>query len=167
MPGLASARITLTQLSYFIAVAEELHFGRAAKRLHIAQPPLSHAIRTLEANLGVALFERTSRQVVLTDAGAQLLPAARQALAAADRAVNLARAAAATQAGIVRVGFLGYGACDAIDLAIGAFGDESAPLRLQTRQAHFSDPAPDSRAPASTPPSCASRSAPPTWRPSR
>jgi DNA-binding transcriptional LysR family regulator len=139
MPGLASPKITLAQLGYFVAVAEELHFGRAARRLHIAQPPLSQAIRTLETNLGVALFERTSRHVALTDAGARMLPAARQALAAADRAVDVARAAD-DQAGTVRVGFLGYGACDVIDLAIGAFADESAQLRVQTRQADFSDP---------------------------
>ncbi len=140
MPAAASSRITLAQLSYFIAVADELHFGRAAKRLHIAQPPLSQAIRTLEANLGVALFERSSRHVALTAAGSQLLPAARQAVAAADHAVNVARAAAEAQAGIVRVGFLGYGACDVIDLALGAFADESAPMRVETRQADFSDP---------------------------
>lgn len=141
-PGMSSLapNITLVQLSYFVAVAEELHFGRAAQRLHIAQPPLSQAIRTLESNLGVALFERTSRHVALTGAGAQLLPAAREALAAIDHAVNIARAAAAAQAGVLRVGFLGYGACDVIDLAIGAFADDSTQLRIQTRQADFSDP---------------------------
>ena len=132
--------VTLAQLSYFVAVAEELHFGRGARRLHIAQPPLSQAVRNLEATLGVALFERSSRHVALTDAGAQLLPAAREALAAVDRAVGIARAAAAAHAGVVRVGFLGYGACDVIDLAIGAFADDAAGLRLQTRQADFTDP---------------------------
>jgi DNA-binding transcriptional LysR family regulator len=132
--------VTLAQLSYFVAVAEELHFGRAATRLHIAQPPLSQAIRTLETNLGVTLFERTSRHVGLTEAGAQLLPAARQALAAVDHAVNIAQSAAAAQTGVVRVGFLAFGACDVIDRAIGAFADQDAALRVQTRQADFTDP---------------------------
>jgi DNA-binding transcriptional LysR family regulator len=108
-----------------------------------------------------------SRNVLLTDAGAQLLPAARQALAAADHAVNVAQAAAAAQVGIVRVGFLGYGACDVIDLAIGAFAEESAQLPVQTRQADFSDPSAglhDTHVDAG---SCASRSARPAWRSSR
>ncbi|ALG15447.1 LysR family transcriptional regulator [Kibdelosporangium phytohabitans] len=76
------------ELLYFVTVADELHFGRAAERLRIAQPPLSRAIRQLEQRLGVTLFERTSRKVQLTDAGSVLVHEARKALdavAAASR----------------------------------------------------------------------------------
>ena len=85
------------ELRYFVAVAEELHFGRAAERLGIAQPPLSRAIRTLERRLGAALFERTSRSVTLTDAGAVLLAEGRAALDAVDAAERRTRRAAGTR----------------------------------------------------------------------
>lgn len=82
------------ELRYFVAVAEELHFGRAARRLAIAQPPLSRAIRQLERRLGVALLERTSRSVALTEAGAVLLREGRAALDAVDAADRRTRRAA-------------------------------------------------------------------------
>ncbi|MEU9157453.1 LysR family transcriptional regulator [Streptomyces sp. NPDC048417] len=81
-------RVEVRQLEYFIAVAEELHFGRAAERLGIAPPPLSRAIAQLERRLGVRLFERTSRRVDLTSAGEVFLAGARKALQAIDRAVQ-------------------------------------------------------------------------------
>jgi DNA-binding transcriptional LysR family regulator len=73
------------RLRYFVAVAEERHFGRAAARLHMSAPPLSQRIRELERDLGVVLFERTSRRVALTAAGERLLVEARDVLRAMDR----------------------------------------------------------------------------------
>jgi LysR family transcriptional regulator, benzoate and cis,cis-muconate-responsive activator of ben and cat genes len=91
------------ELRYFVAVAEELHFGRAAQRLGIAQPPLSRAIRQLERRLGVTLLERTSRAVALTEAGAVLLREGRAALDAVDAADRRTRRAAAGHPGLVLV----------------------------------------------------------------
>ncbi|MET7470398.1 LysR family transcriptional regulator [Micromonospora sp. NPDC005222] len=82
------------ELRYFVAVAEELHFGRAARRLGIAQPPLSRAIRQLERRLGVTLLERDSRRVALTSAGSVLLREGRAALDAVDAAGRRTRRAA-------------------------------------------------------------------------
>jgi DNA-binding transcriptional LysR family regulator len=87
------------ELRYFVAVAEERHFGRAAQRLGIAQPPLSRAIRQLERRLGVALLERTSRAVTLTEAGSVLLTEGRAALDAVDAADRRTRRAALASTG--------------------------------------------------------------------
>jgi DNA-binding transcriptional LysR family regulator len=90
----------------FVAVAEELHFGRAAARLHMTQPPLTQGIAQLERLLGTRLFDRTKRSVRLTDAGAAMLPAARDLLARAAGLPQQARAAAGGEAGRLRVAFV-------------------------------------------------------------
>ncbi|MET8995719.1 LysR family transcriptional regulator [Amycolatopsis sp. NPDC004169] len=90
----------LRALRYFVTVADELHFGRAAERLHIAQPAVSRQIARLERELGVRLFDRSPRRVRLTADGLRVLDAAREALAAADRV----RVAASPRAGVMRIG---------------------------------------------------------------
>lgn len=94
----------LRQLRYFVAVAEERHFGRAADRLGIAQPPLSQRIRKLEADLGARLFDRDSRRVELTEAGQLFLPEARDLLARWDRAKTLVGKAHRGEMDALRVG---------------------------------------------------------------
>ncbi|MEV5877389.1 LysR family transcriptional regulator [Streptomyces sp. NPDC052101] len=97
----------LRHLSGFVAVAEELHFGRAAERLHIAQSPLSQQIRLLERDLGVTLFERTTRSVRLTAAGQALLEPARHLLAEASAVRRTVQAAHLGEVGRVTIGFAG------------------------------------------------------------
>lgn len=97
----------LRQLRYFVAVAEERHFGRAAERLHMAQPPLSQQIRRLEAEVGVELFARTTRRVDLTEAGRAYLARAREILGSVDEAAEEARRVAAGVVGRLAIGCVG------------------------------------------------------------
>src|SRR3954462_8961429 len=96
----------LWQLRYFVAVADHLHFGRAAAALHISQPPLSRAIRALEQRLGVALFARSRRRVELTAEGARFLEEARRILAQLERSVLELRGIASGEQGRLRIGFV-------------------------------------------------------------
>jgi DNA-binding transcriptional LysR family regulator len=95
----------LRRLRYFVAVAEELHFLRAAQRLHIEQSPLSRAIKELESDLGVKLFERTTRSTRLTRAGEVFLEEARRVLSAVAQARASARGAAKGRMGRLSIGF--------------------------------------------------------------
>lgn len=94
------------QLRYFLAVAEKLHFGRAAEALHISQPPLSRAIRALEERVGAELFMRSKRRVELTAAGVRLLEEARRVTVQLERAVSEVRGMAAGERGRLRIGFV-------------------------------------------------------------
>jgi LysR family transcriptional regulator, benzoate and cis,cis-muconate-responsive activator of ben and cat genes len=103
-PGYADAAIEFRQLHYFVSVAEELHFGRAAERLFITQPALSQAIAGLERALGARLLERSRQSVELTEAGAELLQRARGMLVDRDEAVDGVRRIARGEAGVLRAG---------------------------------------------------------------
>ncbi|HWH99681.1 MAG TPA: LysR family transcriptional regulator, partial [Propionibacteriaceae bacterium] len=96
---------TLDQVRAFVVVAEELHFGRAAERLRMTQPPLSRQIQKLEGAVGVRLFERDNRKVELTTAGETFLTEARRILALASSALEQAQRIQAGSAGTVRIGF--------------------------------------------------------------
>ena len=98
--------IDARQLRHFAAVADTLHFGRAAERLHITQPPLTLAIQQLEARLGVPLFERTRRQVSLTPAGHALIEPVRQLLQQAASLAGIAQSAGHGAVGRLRLGFV-------------------------------------------------------------
>jgi DNA-binding transcriptional LysR family regulator len=104
--------VELRHLTGFLAVAEELHFGRAAQRLNMAQPPLSQQIRQLERELGVQLFVRTTRSVRLTSAGEAMLEPARTVLRGLDDVRRVARAGALGEIGRVTVGFAGASSHD-------------------------------------------------------
>jgi DNA-binding transcriptional LysR family regulator len=101
----AAARLELRHFRYFAAVAEELHFGRAAVRLAVSQPALSVQIRQLEDTIGVTLFERQSRHVALTDAGRVLHDATRRLLRDVDTAIGTTQLAHRGETGVLRVGF--------------------------------------------------------------
>jgi len=102
--------IDIRQMRYFVTLAETLHFGRAAERLHLTQPPLTRQIAALEKELGVKLLERHSRQAKLTPAGAQFLQDARAVLASFDQACSNARLADKGELGRLSIGFMMHAA---------------------------------------------------------
>ena len=124
----------LRHLRYFVAVAEELHFRRAAERLHVSQPPLSQQIRALEAELGVTLFERNRRRVELTAAGAALLTEARAILSHVDHAVDLTQRVARGEAGALAIGFVGSAMYGRLPDVVRAFHAERPAVQLRLRE---------------------------------
>jgi DNA-binding transcriptional LysR family regulator len=127
--------IELRLLRQFLAVAEELHFGRAATRLHMTQPPLTMAVQALERDLGAMLFERTRRSVALTPAGQALLTPVRRLLAGADDLPRLAQAAAAGRTGQLRLAFVSSIAYGPLPEWLRAFRDSHPDVALQLREA--------------------------------
>jgi DNA-binding transcriptional LysR family regulator len=130
----------LRQLRYFVAVAEERHFGRAAARLLIATPSLSQQIKALERGLDVRLFDRTPSGATLTDAGSELLPLARATLDAAGALGSAAERIAHDRATVLRLGFLAFTlTADSRDL-LTAFGREAPQVTVELRQYEWDDP---------------------------
>lgn len=124
-------RLDLRLVEYFVAVAEELHFGRAAERLHIAQPSLSQQIRRLESLLGVALLERNSRNVHLTPAGEALLSEGRKVLSLARHAIQSTRAAGAPR---LTVGFYASASSDVLPEVLRVLGERHVSFAVSVRE---------------------------------
>ncbi|MBW4626347.1 MAG: LysR family transcriptional regulator [Brasilonema octagenarum HA4186-MV1] len=124
----------LRHLRYFVAVAEELHFGRAAQRLHMTQQPLSQQIRQLEDELGVLLFERTKRRVQLTEPGKAFLVEARHILLKATEAVEIVRQVAQGESGRLKVGFSGFATYSVLPKALRIFRERFPRVELELEE---------------------------------
>ncbi|WP_305095160.1 LysR substrate-binding domain-containing protein [Prescottella sp. R16] len=129
------------QLRYFLAVAEELHFGRAADRLHITQPPLSRTIKALERELGTVLFERSTRSVKLTSSGRALVGPAREAVDAIRRAEESVRSADAGETGLVRVAFAGVSTHPLVATLARTVRSQRPGIQLELSSQNFAQPA--------------------------
>jgi DNA-binding transcriptional LysR family regulator len=122
------------RLQYFVAVAEELSFTRAAARLHMAQPPLSQQIAQLEADIGAELFDRSRRAIRLTAAGTALLPEARRLLADVDRTVRSVRRVAEGAVGRLAIGFVPSAANGCLPPALGTYRAAFPDVELVLRE---------------------------------
>jgi LysR family transcriptional regulator, benzoate and cis,cis-muconate-responsive activator of ben and cat genes len=127
-------RVELRHLRYFVAVAEELHFGRAARRLGMAQPPLSLQIQRLESELGLRLFERTSRRVQLTEAGHYLLGESRRLLTDIERIAEGTQRAARGETGSLTVAFASSVMFLSLPRIIRRFRDQFPGVHLELRE---------------------------------
>ena len=124
----------LRQLRYFVAVAEERHFGRAAKRLRLSQPPLSAQIKGLEEELGVKLFQRSTRQVALTDAGRTFLERAEGILEAVEEAKEAAKGADEGVRGRLEIGFISSATLGLLPPAIRLFRERFEGVEIELRE---------------------------------
>jgi len=122
--------VELRHLRYFVAVAEELHFGRAAKRLNLSQPPLSQQIRKLEEILGYPLLVRTSRAVKLTSAGEVFLDRARRTIHRVMEDLEEARSVGRGEVGFLKVGFIGSGMLTALPAMLGQYRKQHPHVNL-------------------------------------
>ncbi|WP_447866930.1 LysR substrate-binding domain-containing protein [Rahnella bonaserana] len=129
------ARITLRMMEQFIAVAEELHFHRAAQRLNMSQPPLTHAIRKLEEDLGVTLIERGNRVLGLTPAGEMFLREARETLRQAEKTLIATVDVAEGRTGVLRLGYVGSALYGRLPDVIREFRASHPQVRLELREA--------------------------------
>ena len=132
------ANIELRHLRYFVAVAEELHFGRAAQRLHIAQPPLSQQIRKLEETIGHLLFQRTSRNVKLTAAGEELLKRAQQTLGKVAEDIDNTRRVGRGEVGTLTVGFIASSMLTVFPQMLSAYRKQFPEVELRLREFYTS-----------------------------
>src|SRR4051812_40747909 len=124
----------LRHLRYFVTVAEERHFGRAARRLEIAQPPLSRQIQALEAELGFSLFDRSRRRVELTSAGETLLTHARSVFDTLEAGVLAARHAASGKIGRITVGYASSVAFSGLHELLGAYRTRAPNVDVSLRE---------------------------------
>lgn len=131
VPERLESRVELRHLRHFVAVAEELHFGRAATRLRLAQPALSQSIMALEKEIGARLFDRTTRTVALTPAGRVLLDESRRTLEQAGHAVELTRQADRGEAGHLRVGYVASASYEILPPVLLEFRRRSPGVTLQ------------------------------------
>lgn len=129
-----NAEIELRHLRYFVAVAEELHFSRAAKRLQIAQPPLSQQIRKLEQYIGHPLFTRNSRAVALTHAGETLLERARYLLKRIDEDLDIVQRVGRGEMGSLTVGFIGSAMLTVLPTLLGGYRMKYSQVELRLRE---------------------------------
>ncbi|WP_394255796.1 LysR family transcriptional regulator [Pseudoclavibacter helvolus] len=138
--GVVEPTLDLRQLAHFVVVAEELHFGRAAQRLHLSQPALSVQIRKLELSLGTALFTRDSRNVVLTPAGEVLLHQGRGLLAKAGQVARNTKELHGAQRGALRVGFQANAAAELTPQILSAFRAVHPNVHVEMTSFDLTDP---------------------------